>query len=221
MSDPVIPAPDTDALVWMQNFSGGINANPALYQQSAADAGAISSAVSGAAATFAVASNPATRTEVTVNQKDVAFMAAKALCRQYANVIKFNAGISDADKIAIGVRPVNPTRNPINVPDSSPLLNIIGATPGSQTLRYADSNTPDSAAKPFGATSLQIFVAIGASAVADPTAAQFYGAFTRNPVPVGFDPGDDGKMATYFARWASRRGDVGPWSLPVSMRIAA
>jgi hypothetical protein len=28
-------------------------------------------------------------------------------------------------------------------------------------------------------------------------------------------------VATYFARWASRRGDVGPSSLPVSMRIAA
>ena len=55
----------------------------------------------------------------------------------------------------------------------------------------------------------------------DPEQAQFYGAFKKNPVAVGFDPADDGKVATYFARRASRRGDVGPWSLPVSMRIAA
>jgi hypothetical protein len=54
-----------------------------------------------------------------------------------------------------------------------------------------------------------------------PDTAGFYGAFTKNPVAVGFAGTDDGKMATYFARWASPRGDVGPWSLPVSMRIAA
>ena len=77
------------------------------------------------------------------------------------------------------------------------------------------------AAKPFGAIQLQLFVAIGTAAVTDESAAQFYGAFTRNPVGVAFGAEDDGKVATYFARWATRRGDVGPWSLPVSMRIAA
>jgi len=68
---------------------------------------------------------------------------------------------------------------------------------------------------------LQLFVAVGAEPSVDPAAAEFKGAFTKNPVAVGFVAGDDGKVATYFARWASRKGDVGPWSLPVSMRIAA
>jgi hypothetical protein len=107
------------------------------------------------------------------------------------------------------------------VPQTSPLLSILGATPGAQTLRYADSNTPDAAAKPFGAMLIQIYVAIADSAVIDADDASFYGAFTRNPVDVNFAQGDDGKMATYVARWQSRRGEVGPWSLPVSMRIVA
>ena len=119
------------------------------------------------------------------------------------------------------MRPINPDRNPIEVPETSPLLNIIGCTPGAQTVRYADTNTPDSGAKPFGATSLQLFVAIADTAVDDPDLAAFHGAFTKNPIGVGFDAGDDGKMATYYARWASRKGDIGPWSLPVSMRVAA
>jgi hypothetical protein len=33
--------------------------------------------------------------------------------RKLADLIKFNAGISDPDKIAIGVRPVNTSREPI------------------------------------------------------------------------------------------------------------
>ena len=32
---------------------------------------------------------------------------------------------------------------------------------------------------------------------------------------------DAGRCATYFARWAGRRGDTGPWSLGQSMRIVA
>jgi hypothetical protein len=54
--------------------------------------------------------------------------SAEQICRQYALLIKFNAGISNPDRIAIGIRPVNPARSPINVPDSSPLFNILGAT---------------------------------------------------------------------------------------------
>jgi hypothetical protein len=221
MAGSYIPAPDAQALIWMQTYAGGIASAVGTYQLSVADSAAITAAVNLFESALMIASDPNTRTPVSINDKDEKRAAAEALCRQFANIIKFNAGISDAAKIAIGVRPVNPNRSPINVPDSSPLLNVIGATPGSQTVRYADSATPDSGAKPFGALQLQLFVAVETAPVVDPDAANFYGAFTKNPIGVGFDAADDGKMATYFARWASRRGDVGPWSLPVSMRIAA
>jgi hypothetical protein len=221
MATSYIPRPDALALNWMQVFALGIQANPALFMLLASDAAAISAAVDLFAAAFAVANDPATRTPVSVNSKDVARNSAEQICRQYAVLIKNNAGVSDSDKISIGVRPVNPSRSPVNVPESSPLLNIIGATPGAHTVRYADTNTPDKAAKPFGAVQLQLFVAVGTGPVADPSAAAFHGAFTKNPVGVAFDAADDGKVATYFGRWASRTGEVGPWSLPVSMRIAA
>jgi hypothetical protein len=168
---------------------------------------------------YAVAMSPGTRTKVTVAGKDAARGAAEGPIRQLAGQIKVNAGVSDADKIAINVPTVNLKRSPINVPASSPLLKLIGATPGKQVLSYHDSRSPDRRAKPFGAASLQLFRAVGDAPVSDPGQAKFYEAVTRNPVEVEveFDPADAGKCATYFARWASRRGDVGPWSLPVSM----
>ena len=55
----------------------------------------------------------------------------------------------------------------------------------------------------------------------DPAAAGYLGGFTRTPVAVTFGAEDDGKVATYFARWAGRRGDTGAWSRPVSCRVAA
>ena len=68
---------------------------------------------------------------------------------------------------------------------------------------------------------MQLWVAVGTAATTDEDEAEFYGTFTKNPIPVGFSGADDGKVATYFARWANRKGDTGPWSLAVSMRIAA
>lgn len=221
VSNDYIPAEDGKTLTFLETFEQGIAADPAAYQLSISDSASITNAVNIFAAAYADSQDPAERTAVTVNLKDEARNSAVAICRQYATAIKFNAGISNALKIAIGVKPVNTSRQPIVAPSTSPLLNVIGATPGAQTIRYADSNTPESGAKPFGALQLQLFVAVGAAPIGDPELAKFYGAFTRNPVGIPFDFADDGKMATYFGRWSTRKGEVGPWSLPVSMRIAA
>lgn len=221
MPEDYISPRDAEALAWMQTFAGGLTASPGTYFVSAPQAASVQAAVDAFAAGYADAVDPATRTPVTVAIKDEARNAAEQLCRQFATLIKYNAGISNPDKIAIGVRPVNPERNPIDCPTSSPMLNVVAATPGSHTLRYADSLTPDSPAKPFGASELQLFVAVGDEIVADPDEARFYGKFTKNPVSVIYDAGENGKQATYFARWAGRRGDVGNWSSPVTMAIAA
>jgi hypothetical protein len=221
MASNYIPAKDAQALQWMQTFSGVLAADPAKYMISAPEAAAIVSAVDLFAAALADAVDPEQRTPVNIAIKDEARNNAEQLCRQVATLIKFNAGISNPDKMAIGVRPVNPNRDPINCPQTSPILSVIAATPGAQTLRFADSMTPDTGAKPFGATELQLFVAIAEEPTEDPDAASFYGKFTKNPVGVAFTPGDKGKEATYFARWGDRKGQTGPWSLPVTMTIAA
>jgi hypothetical protein len=221
MPPDYIPNQDALALGWMQTFAAGISASPATYMISAAEAAGIQNAVDAFAAAHADAIDPAERTPVVVSIKDQARNAAEQLCRQYATLIKFNAGISDENKIAIGVRPVNPNRDPITCPTSSPVLNVVAATPGAHTLRFADSLTPEDRAKPFGATELQLFVAVAETNVTDPEQAKFYGKFTRNPMSVAFSAADNGKQATYFGRWAGRRGDVGNWSAAVSMAIAA
>ena len=161
------------------------------------------------------------RTRCTVIEKDDARAAAKNLCRVYAAQIKANLGIDDGDKIAIGVRPINPYKHRIRCPQTSPWLKLIASTPGRQLLRFSDSLDPHRRAKPFGATHLQLFRHIGDGGKASREEAKFYGAFTRNPITPAFTEEDAGKLATYFGRWQSRRGETGPWSLPVSMHIAA
>jgi uncharacterized small protein (DUF1192 family) len=220
-SSSYIPAEDAQFRTWAEAFAGGISADPPRYFLTPAQAASIQGVVDDFVAKLAIATNESTRTKPTIIAKDDARHVAESLCRQYAILIKDNAGISDDDKVAIGVRPINPNREPINCPQTSPLLNIVAATPGSHTVRFSDSMDPEKRAKPFGASELQLFLAITEEDQAPLTDAKFYAKVTKNPVGVEFSQADDGKVATYYARWASVRGEVGPWSLPVSIRIAA
>jgi hypothetical protein len=85
-------------------------------------AAAIQAAVDLFETALADAVDPAQRTPVNIAAKDEARNNATQLCRQVATLIKYNAGIANPDKMAIGVRPVNPSRNPINCTHTSPIL---------------------------------------------------------------------------------------------------
>jgi hypothetical protein len=123
--------------------------------------------------------------------------------------------------ISIGVPPPNTARTRRHVPLSSPAVVVMAATQGAHTLSFFDTITPGRA-MPFGATYLQVFIAItetGQPATLDD--ARFCGCFTKKPAVVTFASKDRGKTATYFARWGSRRGEFGNWSHPASFTIAA
>jgi hypothetical protein len=216
-----IPSKDADALAFMHVFAEGLTASPATYMVTSADALAVTNAVQLFATNLAICQDPATKTKVAVVNKDDARTAAEQIVRQYASLIKPNSGISDGDKTAIGVPPVNVDRNPIPAPGTAPILAIQAATAGTHTIRFADTFSPESPRRPYGVANLQLFRAVADAEVATPEEAQFYGAFSRNSVAVLFDPADNGKIATYFARWQTARGLVGPFSFPVSMAIAA
>jgi hypothetical protein len=221
MSRAYIPRADRDALAWLQGFVGALSQSPAAYMVGQPDLDTLQRAVNEYAAALAAASSEQSRTKPVVLLKDQTRHSAEQVCRLYAMLIKQNAGIDDASKIAAGIRPLNRGRQRIACPATSPLVNVIAATPHAHTLRYRDSMTPESSAKPFGAVGLELFIAVGDEPVKDPKEARLYGRFTKNPMTVKFDAVDDGRVASYFGRWTSQRGDVGPWSAPVSFRIAA
>ena len=176
MASTFIRSRDADTLLSMQAFADGISAAPALYQLSAVDAASIAGAVSAYAVALGIATNPATRTKTSVTDKDQARNAAEAICRQYANLIKYSAGISDADKQAIGVEPVNLSRDARECPQTSPSIIVVASTQGAQTLQFRDSINPESRGKPFGATELLLWVAVGETIAASHEAARFYGS---------------------------------------------
>lgn len=218
---PYIPQQDEALRSWANNFAALITAAPATYGLTAPDAVTIQAVADAYDAALTIAVNPSTRTAPTVAAKDSARAALLDTCRPYAQNVRANLGVTNEDKLALGLNLIVTTRTPIPAPDSNPLLSVIGATQGVHTIRFADANTPDSRSKPFGAIALQLFINVGVAPVTDPDTAVFYASVTRQPFGVQFTSGDNGKVATYFGRWITRTGLVGPWSPPVSFGIVA
>src|SRR4051812_10907086 len=89
----------------------------------------------------------------------------------------------------------------VKCPQSCPVMDVLGITVGSHTLRFSDSLRPSGMSRPDGAAELQLFVAITDFPDAPVDEARYYGKATRNRLVVNFDEKHDGKIATYYGRW--------------------
>lgn len=230
---PYIPPKDADLATWADNFSTLITASPATYGLLAGDAAAIAAVVDPFEAAYTAAVNPSTRTKPSVAAKDAAKAAMLAVVRPYAIQVRDNAGVSDSDKLDLGLTVPTTTRTPILAPQSQPLLQIVAATPLSHTIRFSDANSPQLRGKPFGAKAIALVVSYGTTIGTDPDAAvpvsivnaalavpSSTGLATRQPCASVLPVEQVGKLATYWGRWVGIRGDVGPWSLPVAFTVS-
>ena len=214
---------DSELVVQLPVFANGLLANYGLYQVTLPDANACVTAVTNFTTAYTVWNNPATRTAGALEAKEATKSSALGICRVFYRQVQLNNGVSNEDKLLIGVTPLNNTRTRRNCPQTSVALSIAASTPGAQTVNFRDSTDLTRRGLPMGATMCQVFVQVGEenAETFDITKARFVGNFTTNPMPVVFDESERGKQATYFARWGGKRNEFGNWSLPVSMTIAA
>jgi hypothetical protein len=219
---PYIPASDAGFDAWLINFDAIVAVDFADYGISAPQAAALTSATGDWTTAYAAATNPATRTPVTVADKDAARAAAESLARTLAQIIKsFDPPVDPGVLTSLGLTVDSFPPTPVPEPTTFPVLDILQATPQQHKLQYRDSLTPETKAKPYGVISMELWVAIGTAPAPDPSTAVFIATQTKSPFFVTHDPADAGKVATYVARWLTRTGKLGPWSSGVSMTIVS
>jgi hypothetical protein len=223
-----LPKTDGGLRDWTRNFSNLITANPSTYGLMASDAAAIAGVVDAYAEALTRATDPTTKTQGAVAAKDSAKAAMVAVVRRYAQVIKMNDGVTNEEKIDLGLNIDDTQPSPVPAPTTQPICSIVGATPLQHTLRFADSATPTKRAKPEGVVGLELYYFIGENPPVSPdaptpagTSTKFYGLATREPFAVKLNAADVGQMITYYCRWVTRTGRTGPWSTPVAMTVAA
>lgn len=209
---PYVPPKDADFANWADNFATLITASPSTYGLDSIAAAAIQAENDAFQLAFTAATNPGTRTPVTVAAKDSARITCQALMRVYASQIRLNPGVTNSDKIDLGLNLPNPIPSPIPAPTSFPVLNLVQAAYLTHQFKYQDSILAVGKAKAPGSVQMELRANVGAVAGTDPETFITKQWATKSPFLVQWDAGDAGKLATYAARWVTRRGLVGPWS---------
>lgn len=219
MPSPYIPQTDSGFADWSLNFHTLTTATPTAYGLTAPQAAAYAALDDDYQAAYIAATDPSTRTPVTVAAKDTAKFTAVALARELAQIVKADPDTTDMQLTELGITVDKFPATPVPTPTTFPLLDFLSATPGVHRLQFRDSDTPTTKAKPPGAISMEVWTDIGTVVAPTPSAAAFYGDKTKSPFIVEYDEADRGKISTIFARWKTQTGKVGPWSDGVSFEI--
>lgn len=220
MPSSYLPQKLSTFAVWFLNFASLITATPTTYGVTAGDAASIQASYDDFAAKYAISTSPTTRSPTTVQDTVTARNTSVQIIRAYGRLILANAGVADADKVALGLHLRDPVNTPIPAPLTMPVLSLLGAQPGQLTAAYKDSAAaPTVKAKPFGAAAMQLFVAFGTVAPVTPGATPFAKLVTRSPFPIDTGAGTPGQTAFCYARWVTAKGLVGPWSPLATMVI--
>lgn len=221
MAGSWIPEADGPLDPFVNNFQTLIAATPTAYALSTSDATAITAAYTSWHAAFLAATNPTTRTHATILTKNVQKGNVLSVIRGYGATIRANRGVSDALKAGLGIHVRDTSPTPVPPPSTYPLLTIDSFNLGTLSLHAADQNTPDKKARPVGTSGMLLFSVVATTPVTTPTGLEFNAFLTKPKFHSAFDPADAGKTVTYFGRWTNGKGELGPWSPPVSIRIAA
>jgi hypothetical protein len=218
---PYIPPKDAQLNNWAANFSTLATASPSTYGLVSGDAAAIAAVVATWTAAYALVTSSSTKTAATVSSKNTAKITMLATLRPYSQQISLNAGVTSANKTAIGVNPRTSVPTPITVPTTYPLLTVATALALQHIIRYRDSlASPSVKSKPYGVIAVQLFGNASATAITDPTTLMYLQSAPKSPFLQAWGSGTAGEKAYYAARYVTRKGLLGPWSPIVSFTIA-
>lgn len=213
MAASYIPTKDALFEAWDLNFTTLLTANPALYGSTAADAVAQTAFYTTWHAAFLVTSNPATKTKPAVAAKNAARVAATKGIRPLAQQIAKNPGVTNANKLALGLNLQSSTGpTPLPPPSSYPILGLVGLTPGNITLKFTDSLDGVSRKKPAGVLSGLLWGKVSATPITDPTLLDFLDPFNTQPFDLDTSGMAKGSTIYLAANWSTRTGLRGPWS---------
>lgn len=217
---PYIPVKNAAMIAWLANFSGLITAAPATYGLSTGDATSIAAINTAMAAAYALITSPSTKTASTVSAFNTLKAGDLPTIRVYAQQISLNAGVTSANKIAVGVNPRTSVPTPISAPTTNPVLTAISASTGGIILRYRDSvASPSVKSKPFGVIAVQVYAMASTTPVTDPTTLPLVVSATKSPLTLSL-PATAGHTCYIVGRYITRKGLTGPWS-PIISYVSA
>jgi hypothetical protein len=211
--------PDAQLAVASAQFYSLINAVPATYGLSAAQATAYGTLNTSYQTALGLATGESTRTKLTIGNKTLAKKALKANAIVLANAIRGTPTVSNPQLESLGLLPRTiPT--PVPPPYMAPLIEIVSVTGMLVKIRLRDT-AYSGRGKPPGVKSATVFSYVGATAPMDITLWKYEGVTTKVIADVVFpNTVAGGSLVWFTAIWANNRAQSGPAADPVSTNVA-
>jgi hypothetical protein len=215
-----LPSKDADLLAWSANYSALLTSEAASIGILPAQATAYAALHTAFAAALETATEPSTRTRSAVAAKDAAKAPLKAMARDLARIINAFPGITNAQRIDLGLNPRSGEASPINPPGESPVMEVVSANGRTLKVRLHALGS-ERRGKPEGVDGATVFSFVGAAAPADISQWKFEGSTTRTSFDVEFPPTvAAGSQVWLCAFWFNPRAQSGPACTPISAYLA-
>jgi hypothetical protein len=220
MPHDFLPERQAELLHWSRAFRQQIVAQPTMFGLTAEQAAWYATLDDAFAHELKLAREPTTRTPVQIKKKDEAKKALKAGARMLARIVRATPGITNTQRVQLGLTVRDEELTPAARPSSAPEVVLLPSSGRTVRVRVRDTAAPDRRGKPDGFAGAAVFSYVGdkpATRMADWT---FEGNMTRPVFAIDFDSAvPAGARVWIAAMWYNTRGQTGPASDAKSVRV--
>lgn len=213
-----LPSKEADLFNWLANFEGLVTADFAQYGITQPQSLSLTGLFDNYRAAYETAIEPSTRTRPAVAAKNTSRDALVLEVRRLVSIIDGQANVSDAQRLALGLKVRDIESTPVPRPATAPMIEIVSTVGNTATIRLFDSN--GRRRKPDGVIGATVFSFVGANAPSEESAWKFEGNLSKTTEVVAFAQSlPPGTKVWFTAFWYNRRAESGPPATPVSTNL--
>jgi hypothetical protein len=205
-----IPGKDSELAAWSANFTAAVAANASTWGIPSAEVTDLQNANDSFALLYEQANSPA-KNAIIVAQKNAARKELEAKIRGLVRFRLKNPIITNAHRVALGLRIHDATKSKIPAPTSRPELSFGVVDVRRVQVSFRDMGR-SSKAKPCGVSGAVIAYSVLDVHPASPDALVHFVLATRTPHVFEFTEAERGKTLYVAICWQNQRGQKGPWS---------
>jgi hypothetical protein len=208
-----IPRKDADFLQWVNNFmkylsdiSKTVAFPDSVYEE-------LQTQQADFAEKFELATEPATRTKLTVQAKTTARTTLEnSLRKAVSEYLTSNHLLTDEDRDGLGLPIHKTTRTPSPVATDSPDADVDTSVIGRITIHFFEKGSRHKKGKPAGQHGAEVAWIISDTPPARWDELLHSNIDTNSPFTLAFEHDQRGKTVYFALRWENTRGEKGPWS---------
>jgi len=218
-SNGYMPPKQAEQVDWSQNFATAVSVDPQVWNLPASMTTDFVALNASLQSTWTAATEPSTRTKVTVQQLRDKLRSMKVMARKMVSTIQGAPGVSDEMLVQAGLTVRKTTRTPEGAPAQKPIV-VVTLVDG-RRVDVELRQDMEKRGKAPNASIAVIFTHIGETAPSGPDGWTFAMQTTKTKFTLPFPAGTAGQKAYITAFWSNSKGQSSPGATPVSVDLPA